>query len=96
MLKAKTKLYPWKCFSCEKIYESNVEAVVIWDTADGQRLHACEACEDITHIEDVQCDVCGKEAQVVYTIEHDSYNCECGHSQRLPEEEEEDEYDEEP
>lgn len=93
MLKAKTKIYPWQCYSCEKVFESNVEASIIWDETDGDRLHVCKDCEDDTHIDDVECDICGKETQVVYTAEHDTYECECGHNQELWQDEDEGEFD---
>jgi hypothetical protein len=94
MLKAKTKIYPWKCFNCEKVYESNVEAAIIWDETGGERLHVCTECEDDTHIDDLECDICGKETQVVYTSDHDNYECDCGHYQELWEECDEEDDDE--
>ncbi len=91
MLKAKTKLYPWQCYSCEVVFESNVEASVIWDEEGGERLHICIDCEDDTHIDDIVCDICGLETQVVYTLECVDFVCDCGHVQDLWQEEDEDE-----
>jgi hypothetical protein len=83
MLKAKTKLYPWQCFSCEVVYESNVEASVIFVTPKGLLLHGCYNCRELTHIEDIVCVSCYETFLAVYHESHDTVVCKCGHINAL-------------
>jgi hypothetical protein len=82
MLNSKTERYPWKCFCCEGIFESNNEPSVIWVTPlpEAMVMFACKACEDQTYIEDIVCQGCFEIYTAVYHNEHEKVICNCGHA----------------
>lgn len=81
MLKSKTNIYPWKCFCCEGIFESNQNAGIIWVTPlpEANVMHCCHKCEPQTSIEEITCGGCHMTFTAVYHKGHDNVICTCSH-----------------